>query len=127
MRRGRAAPRPATAFQWRAAVSSQTVWAMLALAFCYVYVYNFFQTWFHTFLVHGRGFTEAGLVLSALPYVVAVFANLAGGAASDALVRRFGTKRGRRLIGATALTAAGLSTIAAMLTRIRVLTVVSWP
>jgi ACS family D-galactonate transporter-like MFS transporter len=53
-----------------------------------------------------------------------VFANLAGGAASDALVRRFGTKRGRRFIGATALAAAGVFTIAAMLTRHPVLTVV---
>ena len=111
-------------FPWRAAASSQTVWALMGLAFCYVYVYTFFQTWFHTFLVHGRGFSEAGLVLSALPYVVAAFANLAGGAASDALVRRLGRKRGRRLIGAAALTAAALFTIAAMLTQQPVLTVV---
>ena len=63
-------------------------------------------------------------MLSALPFVVAVFANLAGGAASDALVRRLGRKRGRRFIGATALTAAAVFTIAAMLTRHQVLTVV---
>ena len=110
-------------FPWRAAAQSQTVWAMLGVAFCYVYVYNFFQTWFHTFLVHGRGFSEAGLWLSALPYVVAVFANLAGGAASDALVRRLGAKRGRRVIGATALTAAALFTLAAMVTKDPLLTV----
>ncbi len=110
-------------FPWRAASRSQTVWALLGLAFCYVYVYNFFQTWFHTFLVRGRGFSEAGLLLSALPFVVATFANLAGGAASDALVRRFGTRRGRRFIGATALTTAGAFTVAAMLTRDPMLTV----
>ena len=97
---------------------------MLGLAFCYVYVYNFFQTWFHTFLVRGRGFSEANLLLSALPYVVAAFANLAGGAASDALVRRLGAKRGRRVIGATALTAAAAFTVAAMLTHHQFLTVV---
>jgi len=119
-----AAPAAGHTFDWRTAASSQTVWAMLALAFCYVYVYNFFQTWFHTFLVHGRGFSEAGLLLSALPYVVAVFANFAGGAASDALVRRLGAKRGRRQIGATALAAAAAFTVAAMLTHRPVLTVV---
>jgi predicted MFS family arabinose efflux permease len=97
---------------------------MLGLAFCYVYVYNFFQTWFHTFLVRGRGFSEANLVLSALPYVIAVFSNLAGGAASDALVRRLGPKLGRRLIGATALTAAAAFTVAAMFTHHQLLTVV---
>ena len=79
------------------AYRSHTVWAMLGLAFCYIYVYNFFQTWFHTFLVRGRGFSEANLLLSALPFVVAACANLAGGAASDALVRRLGAKRGRRV------------------------------
>jgi sugar phosphate permease len=119
------APHPAGhGFPWRAAARSQTVWAVLGLAFCYVYVYNFFLTWFHTFLVRGRNFSEAGLMLSALPFVVAAFANLAGGAASDALVRRLGTKRGRRLIGATALTTAAVFTIAATLTRHPVLTVI---
>ena len=111
-------------FPWRVAYRSNTVWAILGLAFCYVYVYNFFQTWFHTFLVRGRGFSEASLLLSALPYVVAAFANLAGGAASDALVRRLGAKRGRRVIGATALTAAAAFTVAAMLTHHQLLTVV---
>ena len=106
------------------AYRSNTVWSILGLAFCYVYVYNFFQTWFHTFLVRGRGFSEANLLLSALPYVVAACANLAGGAASDALVRRLGAKRGRRVIGAAALTAAAAFTVAAMLTHHQVLTVV---
>ena len=111
-------------FPWRDALRSQSLRALLGAAFCYVYVYNFFQTWFHTFLVKGRGFGEAGLLLSALPYIVAVFANLAGGAASDALVRRLGQKRGRRAIGVTALTVAGLFTVAAMISRQQLLTVV---
>ena len=54
---------------------------------------------------------------------LAAFSNLAGGAASDALVRRFGVKRGRRVIGA-ALTAAAAFTVAAMLTHHQLLTVV---
>jgi MFS family permease len=112
------------AFPWRLAWRSSTVWSMLGLAFCYVYVYNFFQTWFHTFLVRGRGFSEATLLLSGLPFVVAACANLAGGAASDALVRRLGAKRGRRVIGASALTVAALSTAAAMLTPHQVQTLV---
>lgn len=110
-------------FPWRTAFRSQSAMALLGTAFCYVYVYNFFQTWFHTFLVKGRGFSEASLLLSALPYVVAVFANLTGGAISDALVRKLGPKRGRRALGATALTAAGLFTIAAMISRQPTLTV----
>ena len=102
-----------------------TVWAVLGLAFCYIYVYNFFQTWFHTFLVRGRGFSEATpAAVGAAVRRGRLFANLAGGAASDALVRRLGVTRGRRFIGATALAAAAVFTIAAMLTQHQVLTVV---
>ncbi len=97
---------------------------MLVTAFCYVYVYSFFQTWFHTFLVKGRGFSEGSLVLSTLPYVVAACANLAGGAASDALVRKLGLKWGRRALGTAALGCAGLFTLATMITRRQILTVV---
>jgi predicted MFS family arabinose efflux permease len=111
-------------FPWRIAFRSQSALALMALAFCYFYVYNFFQTWFHTFLVKGRGFSEESLFLSALPYVVAAGANPTGGALSDALVRRLGLRKGRRMLGATALASAGLFTIAAMVTRQQILTVI---
>ena len=109
---------------WPVVLRSQTVQAMMVTAFCYIYVYNFFQTWFHTFLVKGRGFSEGSLVLSALPYMVAAVANLSGGAASDALVRRLGLTWGRRTLGISGLACAGLFTVAAMLTRDRMLTVI---
>jgi MFS family permease len=96
----------------------------MGTAFCYVYVYTFFQTWFHTFLVKGRAFEEGSLVLSALPYTVAACSNLAGGAVSDALVRRFGLKTGRRSLGLAGLSMACLFTIAVMITRHQILTVV---
>jgi MFS family permease len=115
---------PRHGFPWRIALRSETALALLGTAFCYVYVYTFFQTWFHTFLVRGRGFTEGGLLLSALPYAVAACANLTGGAASDALVRRIGLKWGRRSIGIVALGSASAFTVAAMLTQQQLLTVV---
>jgi MFS transporter, ACS family, glucarate transporter len=115
---------PSHRFPWRAALRSESVVAMLGTAFCYVYVYTFFQTWFHTFLVRGRGFSEGSLVLSALPYAVAACANLSGGAASDALVRRLGVTWGRRSLGVAGLGVAGLFTIAAMATQQQLLTVI---
>ena len=121
---GTAAPRHGARFPWRAAFASPTVWAILGVAFCYIYVYNFFQTWFHTFLVKGRGVSEGGLLLSALPFIVAVVANLAGGAVSDASVRRLGAKAGRRVVGALSLLVAAGFTGATMLTSHPVLTVV---
>lgn len=110
------------AFPWRVALRSDSVLALLGAAFCYIYVYTFFQTWFHTFLVRGRGFSEGGLMLSALPYVLAAGANVAGGAASDALVRRLGRTWGRRSLGIFGLGSACLFTIAALLTDSPILT-----
>jgi predicted MFS family arabinose efflux permease len=103
-------------FPWRVALRSETMVALLGTAFCYIYVYTFFQTWFHTFLVKGRGFSEAGLALSALPYAIAACANLAGGAASDHLVRRLGVTWGRRSLGLVGLGSACLFTVAVMFT-----------
>ncbi len=111
-------------FPWRVAFRSETVLALLVTAFCYIYVYSFFQTWFHTFLVKGRGFSETGLLLSAAPYAIAACANLAGGAASDALVRRFGRTWGRRSIGVVGLGSACFFTIAVMFTQQQWLTIV---
>ena len=111
-------------FPWRIALQSQSIRALLVTAFCYVYVFNFFQTWFHTFLVEGRAFSEAGLLLSAIPYAVAACANLSGGLASDVLVRRIGPKNGRRVLGVAALAVAGAFTTAAMMTRQQLLTVI---
>ena len=121
---GPAATPHAKGFPWRSALRSESVLAMLGMAFCYVYVYTFFQTWFHTFLVRGRGFSEGSLVLSALPYVVAASANLTGGAASDALVRRLGLKWGRRSLGIAGLGSACLCTIAAMVVRQQLITLI---
>ncbi|MGE0460632.1 MAG: MFS transporter [Vicinamibacterales bacterium] len=109
-------PAPSHAFPWRIALRSESVLALLGAAFCYIYTYTFFQTWFHTFLVKGRGLSESGLMLTALPYVIAACANVAGGAASDALVRRFGVTWGRRSLGVAGLGSAGLLTLAAMAT-----------
>jgi sugar phosphate permease len=114
----------ASGYPWRAAFASTTVRALLLIAFSYIYVYTFFQTWFHTFLVKGRGVSEAGLILSVLPYVIAIPANIVGGWASDALAARFGPRKGRRMIGAVSLSVAALLVVLTMATRHPVLTVV---
>jgi len=110
-------------FPWRAAVRSRSVWALLAIGFCYIYVYTFFQTWFHTFLVRGRHVPERLFWLSSLPYLVGACGNLAGGAMSDAMVRRLGSTNGRRFVGVTALGIAAASLLAATLTRAPVITI----
>ena len=117
-------PSPSHAFPWGPVLRSRSVIAILALAFCYFYVYNFFLTWLHTFLVKGRHFSEGSLLYSALPFVVAAVCNLGGGLASDALTRRLGPSWGRRILGVGALSIGGLMTVAAMLTQDPRLTIV---
>ena len=110
-------------FPWRAALHTRTFWMLLALGFSYIYAYNFFQTWFHTYLVKGRGTPEALLWLSALPYVTGALGNITGGAVSDALVVKWGRKDGRRFLGIGALVVAASFVLAAAMARQQVLTI----
>jgi MFS family permease len=90
------------------------LWRIAAIGACYVYALGFFQTWLQTYLVKGRGFTEAALVLSSLTYVVGATANGLGGLAGDWMVRRHGLRSGRRWLGVTGLSAAALFLTAAI-------------
>src|SRR4051812_1320704 len=104
-------------FSWTVALRSGAMWRIAAIGACYVYSIAFFQSWLQTYLVKGRGYTEAALVLSSLPYIVGGCANGLGGYASDRLVRRFGLKTGRRALGVFGLSAAAIFMTAALLTR----------
>ena len=114
----RVAPAPAHGFPWRIAFRSETVLAMMGDGLLLrLRLHLLPDVVSH---VSGQGtrlHAKASLLLSALPYAVAACANLAGGAASDALVRRLGPKWGRRSLGIVGLGSACLFTIAAMLTR----------
>lgn len=112
---------------WSIAVRSGNFWATMGVAFCYVYTYNFFQSWFHTYLVKAHGYSENDLLLSSFPFLIGACGNFAGGVTSSALVKRIGLKRGRCSIGVASLAVAALCTAAAMFTghRIGVLVLLS--
>jgi len=101
---------------WGMALSSANLWRLMAIAACYVYVLSFFQSWFQTYLVRGRGYREVDLLLSSLPYLVGAGGNFAGGVTSDWLVRRLGLKTGRRMVGVAGLGAAAIFLTATILT-----------
>ena len=101
---------------WGAALRSTNLQAILLCGFCYVFALYFFISWLHTFLVKGRGFTEADLLLSIAPGLLGAAGNLGGGILSDSLVRRFGIKWGRRGVGLIGLSVATLCTVATILT-----------
>lgn len=99
---------------WRIVLRSGNLWAIMGLAFGYFYTGSFFQTWFHTFLVKGRGFTEAELSFSALPYALGAIANVAGGFTCDRLVAALGLKWSRRSIGVAGLCLSAVSVACTM-------------
>ncbi|MGD0955686.1 MAG: MFS transporter [Candidatus Acidiferrales bacterium] len=101
---------------WGIALKSGNLWRVMATAACYVYALYFFQSWFHTYLVKGRGYGENELWLSSLPYLVGACANGLGGVTSDWLVRAFGLKTGRRISGLVGLGTATLFMVATILT-----------
>jgi MFS transporter, ACS family, glucarate transporter len=102
---------------WGIALRSGNFWTTMAVAFCYVYTFYFFQSWFHTYLVRARGYSENDLLLSSLPFFVAAFANCAGGVVSNALVKKVGLKWGRCSIGVVGLGIAAVCTVAVLFTR----------
>jgi nitrate/nitrite transporter NarK len=100
----------AHALPWRAIGKNKSLWALMGATFGYLYAYYFFLFWLPTYLMRERGFTENQTKLSALPFVIGMLANLAGGAARDAAMRRFGPTWGPRSIGVSGL---GLAAVAA--------------
>lgn len=101
---------------WGVALRSKNFWAVMGVAACYVYSLYFFQSWFHTFLVKSRGFSEKDLLLSSLPFLVGALGNFAGGLVSNSLVRKLGLKQGRRAVGVAGLAVAGACAVGVMLT-----------
>jgi MFS transporter, ACS family, glucarate transporter len=108
------------ALPWKIALRSTNLWATMSIGACYMYTLYFFQSWFHTYLVKARGYSEDDLLLSSLPFLVGAGANLGGGLASNALVKRMGLKWGRRSIGVVGSGTAALCVVAVMFTQHRI-------
>ena len=99
---------------WGKALRLPALWRIAAIGACYVYSFGFFQAWLQTYMVKGRGFSEAALVLSSLTYAVGAAANVLGGFAGDWMVKRHGLRNARRWIGVAGLSSAALFFVAAI-------------
>ncbi|MBI3470948.1 MAG: MFS transporter [Candidatus Solibacter usitatus] len=110
-------PRGAHGLPWGIALGSRNLWTIMLMYCTYCYGSFFFLSWLQTYLVKGRGFTETGLMLSTLPFILGALANLGGGFTSDAMVRKFGLKNGRRTVAIFGLGCAALFTVATILTK----------
>jgi sugar phosphate permease len=89
---------------WKAIFGNSQVWLIMVMYWCYVWGSWFYLSWFHTYLVKGRGFTMAEMGLySPLPFIMGAFGNMLGGYLSDRLSLKLGLKNGRRLVGSACL------------------------
>jgi MFS family permease len=103
------------AFPWGAIAANKSVWAIMGSACAYLYSYYFFLFWLPTYMIRVWRFTEGETKLSALPFVLGAVANMAGGYARDAAVRRWGSKWGPRTICLTGLTTAAAAAFVALM------------
>ena len=72
--------------------------------FFYAFGSWFFFSWFPTFMELGRGFDKTELTYAvAVPFVMSMGGNIAGGYLTDLLTRKYGIKVGRKALGSTSL------------------------
>ncbi len=110
---------------WRELLRHRNLWWIMLMYGTYSWSGYFYLTWLYLFLENGRGYSAAELVsFSWLPFVFGAVANLLGGAASDALVKRIGLKWGRRLLGIGGLVASAVFIACAFGTQDKVWTVI---
>jgi sugar phosphate permease len=95
---------------WLRLLSSRSVWALCLMYGFLGFSGNFYLTMLPTYLKNHRGLTkETTGLLTSLPFAFGVVACLAGGLLSDAIIRRWGKRWGRRIVGAAGLLTAGLA------------------
>jgi MFS transporter, ACS family, glucarate transporter len=102
---------------WGRLFRSGNLWTIMLMYHAYCWGAYFYLSWFHTYLVRGRGLTEAEMgIFSTLPFLLGAVANAFGGWWSDALSRRYGLKWGRRTVGTAGLALSGVFLLATGMT-----------
>ena len=89
--------------------SSRQFWLICSMYFFYAFGSWFFFSWFPTFMELGRGFEKSELTYAvAVPFVMSMIGNIAGGYLTDKLTRKYGIKVGRKALGSTSLIVSAL-------------------
>ena len=84
--------------------SNKQFWLLCAMYFFYAFGSWFFFSWFPTFMELGRGFEKSELTYAvAVPFVMSMVGNIAGGHLTDRLSQKYGIKVGRKALGSSSL------------------------
>lgn len=94
---------------WKAIVRSKQFWLILAMYWFYAWGSWFFFSWFPTFMEAGRGFAQSELTYAvAVPFLLSMVGNIAGGYLSTWLSKKYGLNIGRKLLGVSGLVVSSL-------------------
>ena len=89
---------------WRKMASHPQFWIICAMYFFYAFGSWFFFTWFPEYMKQGRGFGAEELKYAvAIPFLMSMAGNIAGGYLTDRLSKRYGIKTGRKALGTVCL------------------------
>lgn len=94
---------------WKLILQKRQFWILLSMYWFYAWGSWFFFSWFPTFMEQGRGFSKSQLTYAvAVPFLMSVGGNIAGGFLSDKLSLKYGLKIGRRVLGVAGLAASAI-------------------
>lgn len=94
---------------WRGILRSPRFWSLLGVAFGATLLWQFYITWFPTYLMeHRRMSLEEASVFAGLPFLLGLGSTWLGGLVTDVLARRTGVYKARRIVGFVSLASAAL-------------------
>lgn len=103
----------APAIPWRTIFGNKQFWLLCSMYFFYAFGSWFFFTWFPEFMKAGRGFTADELKYAvAIPFLMSMCGNIAGGHLTDKLTEKYGIQIGRKALGTACL---GISAVCMIL------------
>ena len=89
---------------WAVIFRNRQFWLLCAMYFFYAFGSWFFFSWFPEFMKAGRGFSAEQLKYAvAIPFIMSMCGNIAGGYLTDLLTARYGIKVGRKALGSACL------------------------
>ena len=90
---------------WSTLLRSSRLWNMLAVSFTTTFLWQFYITWFPTYLIQKRGLPlKEAAYYAGMPFLFGVAGAWVGGVGTDFLARRVGVRRARLWVGCAGLT-----------------------
>lgn len=95
--------------EWRELLRSDRFWSLLAVSFGCTFMWQFYITWFPTYLREKLHMSlQESSVYAGLPFLLGVFGTWLGGLLTDWLSRRYDVRQARTVVGGCSLTMGGI-------------------